>query len=107
MADKLKLPKFASETEEARWWFDHRNDEVTKAFKDAAAKGELGTGSVASLARKENTASGVTPTTTIRLDPDDISRARALAAQRGLRYQTHLKMLVHEALAAEEKKLAR
>jgi hypothetical protein len=107
MADKLKLPKFASEAEEAQWWFDHRNDEVTKAFKDAAAKGKLGTGSVASLARKRDTAAGVTPTTTIRLDPDDISRARALAAQRGLRYQTYLKMLVHEALAAEEKKLAR
>ena len=32
-------------------------------------------------------------------------RARALAAKRGLRYQTYLKMLLHEALAAEEKKL--
>jgi hypothetical protein len=38
MADKLKLPKFGSEAEEAQWWFDHRNDEVTKAFKDAATK---------------------------------------------------------------------
>lgn len=107
MNDKLKIPKFASEAEEAQWWFDHRNDEVTKAFKHAAAEGKLRTGSVASLARKENAAAGVTPTTTIRLDPDDISRARALAAQRGLRYQTYLKMLVHEALAAEEKKRAR
>ncbi|MCU1260743.1 MAG: hypothetical protein JWO80_3628 [Bryobacterales bacterium] len=105
MAEKLTLPKFASEAEEAQWWFDHR-DEVTKVFEDDAAEGKLQTSSVADLARKENTAVGVTPTTTIRLDPDDISRARALAAQRGLRYQTYLKMLVHEALAAEEKKLA-
>jgi len=107
MVEKLKLPKFASEAEEAQWWFDHRDDEVAKSFKDSAAGGKLRTGSVASLARKENAAAGATPTTTIRLDPDDISRARALAAQRGLRYQTYLKMLVHEALAAEEKKLAR
>jgi predicted DNA binding CopG/RHH family protein len=106
MADKLKLPTFASEAEEAQWWFDHRDDEVAKAFEDAAAEGKLRSGSAASLARKEN-AAGVTPTTTIRLDPDDISRARALAAQRGLRYQTYLKMLLHEALAAEERKLAR
>ena len=28
------------------------------------------------------------------------------AAKRGLRYQTYLKMLLHEALEAEEKKLA-
>lgn len=104
MTDKLKVPKFASEAEEAQWWFDHRNDEITKAFKAAAAKGKLRTGSVVGLARKESGAAGVTPTTTIRLDPDDISRARAIAAQRGLRYQTYLKMLVHEALAAEEKK---
>ncbi len=107
MADKVRLPKFTSEAEEAQWWFDHRDDKVTKAFEDAAAEGKLQSGSVASLARKENTAAGVTPTTTIRLDPDDISRARTLAAHRGLRYQTYLKMLVHEALAAEEKKLVR
>jgi predicted DNA binding CopG/RHH family protein len=105
MAEKLKLPKFSSEAEEAQWWFDHRDDEVAKALEDAAAAGKLRTGSVASLARKDD--AGTTPTTTIPLDPEDISRARALAAQRGLRYQTYLKMLVHEALAAEERKLAR
>jgi predicted DNA binding CopG/RHH family protein len=107
MVEKLKLPKFASEAEEAQWWFDHRDDEVVKAFEDAAAGGKLRTGSVASLARKEDAAADATPATTIPLDPDDISRARALAAQRGLRYQTYLKMLVHEALAAEERKLTR
>ncbi len=107
MPDKLRLPKFASEAEEAQWWFDHRDGEVTKAFEDAAGEGKLRTGSIAGLARKGNSAAGVTPTTTIRLDPDDISRARTLAARRGLRYQTYLKMLVHEALAAEEKKLVR
>jgi|SRR5580658_10503147 hypothetical protein len=105
MADKLKVPKFAKESEEAQWWFDHR-EEVAKAFEEAAREGRLRRGSVASLARKENAPMGVTPTTTIRLDPGDISRARALAARRGLRYQTYLKMLVHEALASEEKKLA-
>lgn len=103
MAHKLELPKFASEAEEAQWWYDHR-EEVAKAFEEAAARGELRTGSAAKLARQD--ATGVTPTTTIRLDPQDISRARALAAARGVRYQTYLKMLIHDALAAEEKKLA-
>jgi predicted DNA binding CopG/RHH family protein len=46
---------------------------------------------------------GITPPTTIRLAPDDISRARVLAERRGLRYQTYLKMLIHEALEREEK----
>ena len=51
MADKLKIPKFASEAEEAQWWYDHR-EELTKAFEDAAARGELHTGSRARLARE-------------------------------------------------------
>jgi predicted DNA binding CopG/RHH family protein len=103
LADKFKVPNFASEAEEAQWWYDHR-EEVTHAFEEAAARGELRTGSAARLARQR--ATGITPTTTIRLDPQDISRARSLAAKRGVRYQTYLKMLLHEALAAEEKKLA-
>jgi hypothetical protein len=105
MADKLKVPRFADEAGEAQWWFDHRG-EVAKAFEEAAGEGKLRTGSVASFARNENCAPGVTPAITIQLDPDDISRARALAARRGLRCQTYLKMLVHEALAAEENKVA-
>lgn len=103
MADKLTVPEFDSEAEEAQWWYDHR-EEITKAFQEAAARGELRTGSAARLARQQFT--GITPTTTIRLDPQDISRARTLAAKRGMRYQTYLKMLLHEALAAEERKLA-
>ena len=38
MADKLKIPAFASEAEEAQWWYDHR-EEVAKAFEEAAARG--------------------------------------------------------------------
>lgn len=33
------------EAEEAQWWYDHRED-LTKAFEDAAAKGDLHSGSV-------------------------------------------------------------
>lgn len=49
---------------------------------------------------------GSSETATIRISPEELTRARALAAKRGLRYQTYLKMLLHEALDAEEKKLA-
>jgi predicted DNA binding CopG/RHH family protein len=42
------------------------------------------------------------PTTTIRLDPEDISLARVQAEKRGLKYQTYLKMLIHEALVKAE-----
>jgi len=46
----------------------------------------------------------LTPTTTIRLDPDDIAKARVQAAERGLRYQTYLKMIIHEALCDAEQR---
>jgi hypothetical protein len=89
----LRPPRFRSEAEEARWWHEHRQ-ELADEFEKAAASGRLGHGSVAR--------GGPTPTTTIRLDRDDIARARALAKRKGLRYQTYLKMLVREALDEEE-----
>ncbi len=97
MSEDLKIPDFKNETEEAQWWDSHQND-IANAFEHAAAKGTLGRGTV----RRK----GPTPTTSIRLDQEDISRARVLAERKGLRYQTYLKMLIREALIAEEKKLA-
>jgi predicted DNA binding CopG/RHH family protein len=95
MAEELKTPSFANEAEEARWWAEHQ-DEIAGAFQKAAAGKRLGRGTVA---RK-----GKTPTTTIRLDPEDISRAREQAQRKGLRYQTYLKMLLREALLDAERK---
>jgi len=94
MDEKLTIPEFKNEADEARWWFENQAS-LTERFKRAAAEGKLGRGTVARRA--------ATPTTTIRLDPDDISKARALAEQRGLKYQTYLKMLIHEALQRESK----
>ena len=103
MGANFKVPRFASEAEEAEWWYSRRDD-LIGAFEDAARQGELRTGPAARQARYG--AAEDTSATTIRLDPDDTSRARELAAKRGLGYQTYLKMLLHEALAAEEKKHA-
>jgi predicted DNA binding CopG/RHH family protein len=89
---RLKIPKFASEAEEANWWFEHQ-DFMLEEFKRAAAEGRLGRGTMMRQAQ--------TPTTTIRLDQADISKARTAAAKRGLKYQTYLKMLIHEALEKE------
>jgi predicted DNA binding CopG/RHH family protein len=105
----LKVPKFATEEEEAKWWFDNQ-DIVFEEFKKAAKAGTLGRGGARRLfAEKgipfpEPKPSAPTPTTTIRLDPDDIAKAREQAAKRGLRYQTYLKMIIHEALLKEERK---
>jgi predicted DNA binding CopG/RHH family protein len=92
MPETRIFPDFKSEAEEAEWWDSHQ-DESIEAFTKAAAEGRLGRGTVARKA-------GI-PTTTIRLDPADIELARAQAEKKGLKYQTYLKMLLHEALLKE------
>jgi predicted DNA binding CopG/RHH family protein len=87
--EKLVVPKFETEAEEAKWWFDNQQA-LDGEFAQAAAEGRLGHGTAARRM-------GI-PTTTIRLDPADIAIAREQASKRGLRYQTYLKMLLHEAL---------
>ena len=91
---KRILPDFKSEAEEAKWWFDHQ-DEILGDFETAAEEGRLMLGPAAKV--------GALPTTTIRLDPVDIEMARTQAEKKGLKYQTYLKMLLHEALTREAK----
>jgi hypothetical protein len=104
----MKVPKFATEAEEAKWWFDNQ-DIVFEEFKKAAKAGTLGRGGVRRLFAERGIpfpeapkTPAPTPTTTIRLDPEDIAKARVQAAKRGLRYQTYLKMIIHEALRNAE-----
>lgn len=92
--EKLKIPKFKDEAEEANWLYENR-ESLTAAFLRAAAEGRVRHGTLKRRA-------GTTPTT-IRLPEEDLSRAKVLAERRGLRYQTYLKMLIHQALEREEK----
>ena len=101
----LKIPKFATEAEEAKWWYDNR-DKLSDEFEKAAKEGRLRRGGVQRLFAERGIAapqSQPIPSTTIRLDPEDIAKARVQAAERGLRYQTYLKMIIHEALRKAEK----
>ena len=93
MLEELKSKTFANEAEEAAWW-ESNEDALADDFEKATAEGRIGIGTVAKRA--------ALPSTTIRLDPDDIAKARVLAAERGLRYQTYLKMIIHEALREAE-----
>ncbi len=94
MEQILKVPEFKTEGDEARWWAENP-DRLAQLFARAAAEGKLGRGTVA---RRGNT-----PTTTIRLDPGDIAKARLHAERKGLKYQTYLKMLIHQALQQEDR----
>src|SRR5450432_3440853 len=77
---------------------------IADRFEQAQAAGTLGKGTVARTAREQARQAGASPTITIRLAEDDLRRARTLAAEKGLRYQTYVKMLLHQALNTEEKK---
>ena len=100
MIRKPDVPKFKSEAEEAEWWDQHR-EETAEWMEQAAASNQTTT--LSDLLQRAGQRAGAIPTVSIRIDPDDITRARSLAAKKGLRYQTYLKMLLHEALQREER----
>jgi predicted DNA binding CopG/RHH family protein len=89
MLDDLKGKTFANEAGEAAWW-EANEDALADAFEKSAAEGQIGYGTVV--------ITGDSSVAKIRLDPEDIAIARVQAAERGLRYQTYLKMIIHEAL---------
>ena len=95
---KIVRPKFSSEKEEADWWFNNP-DYILQEFKRAKAEGRLGHGT----AMRQMAERQAAKSTTIRLDPTDLSLAKEQAEKKGLRYQTYLKMLIHEALRKEVK----
>ena len=101
-----KPPRFKSEAQEAEWWARHQ-DFIADRFEQAKAAGKLGKGTVARLARQRASQTGPSPTITIRLAESDLARARTLASQRGLRYQTYVKMLLRQALDSEERRARR
>ena len=90
----FKVPDFTSEADEARWWFENQ-DRLVGQFEKAAANGDLGRGTVARRADPL--------ATTVRLEAEDITKARSLAERRGMEYQKFLASLIHDALLKEEK----
>ena len=88
------IPSFASEAEEAAWWYRHRRTveaELCRRIKEGT------TLTLAEVLEKVKKKEPLKPVT-IRMRPDDIITARALAAQKGIGYQTYIKLLLREAL---------
>jgi predicted DNA binding CopG/RHH family protein len=88
MAKKpISIPKFRTEAEEAEWW-DRNPAAATEIMRRALKSGK---------ARRRVPLKAVT----MRLSVPDIKAAQDLAEQKGLPYQTYIKMLLHEALVRE------
>jgi len=92
MEKNMTVPKFASEADEAKWWFEHQ-DLMLEDFQSAAAEGTLGRGTAM---RRALEAEAV-----IQLDAEDARKAHAAAARKGISYQSYVKALIHEALEKE------
>jgi predicted DNA binding CopG/RHH family protein len=84
---QVAIPPFGSEAEEAEWWDSHP-EAATEIMERALASGK---------ARR----AVPLKTVTMRLPVPDIKTAQDLAHEKGLPYQTYMKMLLHEALKRE------
>ena len=95
----MRVPAFADEAEEAQWW-EKQQSRMARAMEAALSAGEDLTAVPAPLARAL-----AAKNVTIRLSLADLERARKQAERRGLRYQTYVKMLLHEALTADARRI--
>jgi predicted DNA binding CopG/RHH family protein len=91
--DKIIVPHFATEAEEADWWFDNRveHDEI---MAKAIAEGRTMT-----MKQVLDQHGLVGPRVAVDLDFDDLVEARRQSAARGLNYEAYVRQLLHEALA--------
>src|SRR5271169_2591822 len=94
--NKLIIPKFASEAEDAQWHDRHRRK------LESAVERRIREGSALNL-RQAAARIRLRPVT-IRLPTEDINAARGLAAQKGIGYQTYIRMLLREALQREARR---
>lgn len=98
------VPTFATEAEEAEWWY--KNRAVHGKQMHAAAK--VGDARIMSkeklLERIAASKKRASPVVALRIPEDDLALARKQAEKKGLPYQTYIKSLLHETLIAREKR---
>ena len=103
---KKKLAETKTEAEEARW-FEDNQDRLLKLFEQAEKEGALRVGgkSVGITLSKKTEILRKPPSQKVmlRIPTDDVDRARRQAADKGIGYQTYIKMLLRAGLDREAK----
>ena len=101
---KRIVPTFATEAEEADWWYKNRNIH-DKQLLAAVKSGE------AQILTKEKLLARITaskkrpaPVVALRIPAADLALARKQAEEKGLPYQTYIKSLLHETLTQRERR---
>src|SRR5438445_13582840 len=103
---KRIVPRFATEAEEAEWWYKNRNIHG-KQLLAAVKSGE------AQVLTKEKLLERIAaskkkpaPVVALRIPEADLALARKQAEEKGLPYQTYIKSLLNETLSEREKRKA-
>ena len=99
--ERIVVPKFKTEAEEAQWWYDNR-EKVEDALINAMDNGTIRRGAAQRLTNEARASRNVT----IRMAEADLDLARRQAEEKGLPYQTYIKSVLHEALAKRERRRA-
>jgi predicted DNA binding CopG/RHH family protein len=100
-SERLLVPKFGTETEEAKWWYKNRHT-VEDALIKALDSGTIERGAAQRLTKAARASRNVT----LRMAEADIGLARKQAEEKGLPYQTYIKSLLHEALTKRDRRRA-
>jgi predicted DNA binding CopG/RHH family protein len=104
---KRAVPAFASEAEEAAWWYENRKSH-DREFAAAVENDEVQVLTREKLQERIEASKAKTPgrVISLRVAEADLAMARRQAEQKGLPYQTYIKSLLHETLADREKRKA-
>jgi predicted DNA binding CopG/RHH family protein len=101
---KRVIPAFATEAEEAEWWYKNRNLHG-KQLLAAAKNGEAQVLTKEKLRERRAASRKIpAPTVALRIPTADLALARKQAEHKGLPYQTYIKSLLHETLTEREKR---
>ena len=103
---KRVVPVFATEAEEAEWWYRNRNihnEQFVAAVKSGDAKVLTKEKLIERIAASRKPPS---PVVALRIPEADLALARRQAERKGLPYQTYIKSLLHETLAERERRRA-
>jgi hypothetical protein len=92
MIEKIVVPKFATEAEEAAWWFENREEHGKFMAQEMAAGRTIKMKDLLAARGLQG------PRVSVEFEFDDVVKAREQAQQRGVAVEAYLRELVHEAV---------
>ena len=105
--DRIAVPKFATEAEEAEWWYKNRHVH-DKVFHQAVKSGRAQILTKEKLLERiEASKKKAAPVVALRIPEADLALARKQAERKGLPYQTYMKSILHETLVDREQEAER